>query len=175
MSSKTAAITEVLMVSAGPVAHPELARPIDQLRRIVRDFGAWLRRPKSAPGDALRVQVGSGAHFDALRPYAASPARREMRTDDGTTLWLEMPAAGPHNTAVVWDAGRQKLRVGVWSTRLDRIRGQEGDSAASGPRLSWYADVWRPDHDGARATARVARGCVAVHLPRHHDASTRST
>jgi hypothetical protein len=121
------------MVSAGTVAHPELARPIDQLRRIVRDFGPSVRRTQSARGAALRVQVGSGDHFDALRLHAASPARREMRTDEGTTPWFEMPAAGPHDTQVVWDAARQKLRVGVWSTRLDRIRARLCRRASTPP------------------------------------------
>jgi hypothetical protein len=113
------------MVSVSTVAHPELAPPTDKLRRLAHDFRARLTRPKSGAGwgagaqrdrgAALRVEVGSTTHTDRLRPYAASPARRELQTADGTTFWFDVPAAGPHNTAVIWDAGRKKLIVGVWS------------------------------------------------------------
>jgi hypothetical protein len=121
-------------------------------------------------GDELPVAVGSAESFEPYRSEAATPAVRLLETDGGVTLYWDLPGAGRKNTEVVWDPEHRRLSVGVWSK--PPAAADRGRQPRKG-RLSWHGSVGRPRDDGTRATARLASGCVCVHLPRSADRHVR--
>jgi hypothetical protein len=126
-----------------------------------RQFWSRLRRARD-DARKLPIAIRSDEPFEPQTQRAAAAERLVEQDADGITCWLHMPGAGRNNTEVVWDPERSKLSVGAWSHRLARDPGRSDPSR----RLLWHASTWQPDADGARATAKLARSWVGVHLPR---------
>lgn len=129
-----------------------------------RRFSGDLTQPR-AGAFSLPVSIREDEPFEPHIPRAAGAARFVEKDAEGTTWWMHMPAAGRKNTEVVWDPRQRKLSVGAWSRDMpgESTSGRAGTRGAV--RLLGYSSTWQPDADGARATASIAGGWVAVRLP----------
>lgn len=122
----------------------------------------WRLHQTLQRGEMLEVSVRSALHMAPHCAYAGAPPRQVFETAGKLWILLEIPASR-RNTEVIWDPGESELSIGVWSTRVERVRRGGGFL----PRLLWYASFWLPQHDGARAEVRTTGARLVVSVPKN--------
>jgi len=126
----------------------------------------WNNPGKTPPrnkGRQVPVKLEEARRLSAFARRAATPSAITCCNGPLARLDIRAPGATPANTEVRWDAGTERLSVGVWCGKPPK--NWYGPFTIPLPELAWYRSFHLPRYDGANASVVVERGVIAISVP----------